>query len=369
MSSIRQGFKTLASTESGMYLQHLTFCIDLSLRCGGKPLALIKEDGSYIGCLISVQNATIMKNNRILSPTSAADIPGLLQTLSQHEIGMRELIEKLNDVPAEKREKFLEHMKITESHLSMPRQIHNLLRRWKFSSEEQSSLLTSLKKLSFTNEYWSPRDLTNIERVASAISNDRFLDETVPMPYNTSVVFTNDIYLSSLGAFGKRAPALSHKAGELAIIPHSSKKTTILDVKLPSGRKIPKIGIYMESLQEAAALWKEMKVGGVMKFSVKKNDLIGAFWSFPKGSPSATMLSQLVTTHFGKSVKEKERAKKDSKKRKDRDEHEEEGRKKRKVRSTTEMDNLLTMLGLEAPDQGDASADEEDSDAEPMEED
>lgn len=332
----------------------MTFCLDLALQSGSRPLVLMKEDGSYLGCLLSTPIAQFQKNNRVITGIPKADMPKALQSLSQHETGIDELCAQLNQIPAERRG-WLKNVTITKHHLSTPRQVHNLVRRFTFSNAERAEILQSLKKLSFVNEYWSPRDLINIERVAAAISHDRYLDDTIPMPYNVDYIFSNDICISSLGAFGRKAPTPSCKNGEIIVIPHSSKVKELFQLKLPSGRTVKKVGLYMESLTDAANTWREMKTNGTMRVLQKKGDLVGAHWSFIKESPSANQLAQIVTTHFGKTPKEKKEIKASAEKRKrtDKDDAVRSAKKSRANRST-EMDSLLYGLGLSRPDDGDA---------------
>nr|WOK58264.1 MAG: hypothetical protein [Armillaria species ambi-like virus 7] len=365
MASLRQGWKTLASTEAGLCLQHMTFCLDLALRLGARPLMLVKENGSYIGCALSTPTGVLQKNNQRIVAGSAELMPKSLGTLSQHETGILELIKALNDVPPERRD-WLKNVTITRYHLETPRQIHNLVRRFRLTNAEQSYMLASLKKLSFTNEYWSLRDLSNIERVAQAIAKERYLDDTVPMPYDTSYIFTNDICMSSLGAFGKQAPApynMNH--GEVIIIPHIAKGKSFFELaKRPDGKTVRALGLFVLSLTEAANSWREMKTKGTMKIDQKKGEILGAFWNFPKDSPSGAQLSQILMTHFGKTPKERKAEKESTLKRKRKDEEKEVKVQKKARGHRGEMFDLLAGLGLDHPDQGGAS-DEEFEEADP----
>lgn len=303
---------------------------------------------------------------------SAELMPKSLGSLSQHEKGISELIIALNKIPAERRD-WLKNVNITRYHLETPRQIHNLVRRFRILAEEQSSMLISLRKLSFSNEYWSLRDLSNIERAAQAISNDRYLDDTVPMPIDASYIFTNDICMSTLGAFGKQAPApynMNH--GEVIIVPHITKNKSFFELaKLPNGKSVKALGLFVLSLTEAANSWREMKTKGTMKIDQKKGEILGAFWNFPKESPSGAQLSQILMTHFGKTPKERKANKESVLKRKRKDEEKEVKVQKKARGHRGEMFDLLVGLGLDKPDQGHADSEdfEEDEPAEPMAED
>lgn len=372
MASIRQGWKTLASTGAGMSLQHMVFCLDLALRMGARPILLCKEDGSYIGSALSTPVGVLLKNNQRITAGSAESMPETIASLSQHDIGIAELIAALNLIPADRRD-WIKNVTITRYHLETPRQIHNLLRRFRLSNSEQSEMLVSLRKLSFVNDYWSLRDLTNIERVASAIANNRYFDDTVPMVFNANYVFTNNIVLSSLGAFGKNAPSPFRKnRGEVIVIPHMSKSGKFFDkVKRPSGKTVKSLGLYVESLSEAGTAWMQMMNEGTMNVDQKKGELVGAFWNFPKDSPSATQLAEILMTHFGKTPSEKKAIRDKGNKRKRGDEEKEVKRVKKSRGERSEMHSLMDGLGLLLPDQGDASEEEfeEDEPAQSMDQD
>lgn len=370
MASIRVGWKSLASTETGLALTHLAYCLDMALKTGARPLIIRKDSGAYGGFVLVGDNLQIIKNNVLHRSSEPNTVCQILQSLSQHEIGLRELVDRLNSLDDNIR---VAHRGVvfTRNHFDTPRHLHNIIRQMKFNLEQKKELMITIKKLDYPAVYWPLNDLKNMARVAEKISNSEYFDDSVPCPYKTELIFSNDATVSALLAYGLKAPSLSSKTGETFVIPNvSTGDQSLLRAKIRKGKTLPKLGIFVDSIEIAVSRWRVMKNNGTITLNFKKKDLPDAKWSYPCDSTSASQLAELLTSRFGRSAREKKAKNastntKGGSKRKADDEG--TSSRKKKARLADEFSALADMLGIfpEGYAPMDMDDEDDDEDAEP----
>jgi len=126
--------------------------------------------------------------------------------------------------------------------------------------------------LHFDQTLWSPtHDQTIVKATQTIVSGD-FLDDEHPIAWKSEAMFTKDSTLSTLAAFGLKAPSLCGDGHNYStLIPKSGKYLVDKD-KPHHFRGVP---IFVKSLQQAFNDWESVKQSSSVMFKAASPDKEG----------------------------------------------------------------------------------------------
>lgn len=297
MYNLLQGWKSLATTDAGIALSHIIFGLSLALQTGALPAIVHNASGDYQGFVLIGMNFRIRKGPKIMKPVDKEDFDTALFNLDTHGAALRSIVTIINgyvETPKKNDNDIDEYYSIHANMITLPRQLHNILRRIKLKPVDTKEISHALKRLSFNQQYWNPKDVGSIEKLIKKISSGLFPDSDWPIPYKTQVMFTSNRYHSALSVFGTKAPSLSLTAGTSVALFQSKTGSTL--TKKEGGRPVlPVVPIFILPLDEASAAWKQVFDNHNLYVRYKRNreGIEGA----AKGlSPEAPNAQSLFTT-------------------------------------------------------------------------
>lgn len=250
-----QGWKSVSSTSSGMALSHIIFGLDLALQTGTCPAIIHSPDGDYQGFVLFGTLYQIIKGSSAIVPLEEAELKIELRNLDTHGAALRAIIEIINGYKEDPRDEDSDYYTWSAAVISLPRQLHNIIRRISLKPADQKEILKHLKCLSFRQEYWNPKNSKHVERAIMKLGSQDYPDSSWPIPYKTQVMFSSNRFQSILSVFGSQVPTLSLTSGSAVPLVKTRAKST-LTMKEGGRPVLPEMPIYIRPLDEASTAWK-----------------------------------------------------------------------------------------------------------------
>jgi hypothetical protein len=217
--TLRSGWSTFASTETGLQLQHVVFFIRLSISTGMKPY-LFMQNNMYQGMILRTRHVSIFCKGIENKPLSKKEFVKEVSKYNSHDVALAEVCRIIGEIPSLEEEVFIRPSTNT---LTSARSIHNILRLLKVSPAEHSDLKDQFKLLSFGEKPLDPRNPVDLMKVFKAASQGDFLSKDVYISIQDEAMFTKDVIVSSFGAFGASAPSFFDPLGTpLPIVQNNS---------------------------------------------------------------------------------------------------------------------------------------------------
>jgi len=264
-----QGWKSVASTASGMALSHVILCLDLALQSGACPALIQSPDKVYQGFVLVGAAFAIQKGPRVYLPEDKAELRKQLADVDTHGAAMRKIVDIINTYK-EGTGDDAEPYDFRPSVITLPRQLHNIMRKISFKPEDTKEIRKNLKLLSFEQQYWNPKDTLHVERAIKKMSSEDFPDSSWPISYKTQVMFSTNRFQSILSSFGSLAPSLSLTSGSAVPLFKTKGKSTL--TKTEGGRLIlPEIPIFTRPVEECAIAWKKVFSDHQLYVKYKRN--------------------------------------------------------------------------------------------------
>lgn len=295
--NVRGGWKTLAHTHVGMELSHMLYVINLGFACGGKPLAYIKEDGSYLGMVLLGGGLMVTKEGKTHLQSDFEDLQKELKEYNSHDdalINIRKILMEIPDAPK-------------EMSVRTPRAIHNIIRVLTIPNETANALRKQFQRTNFRVDFLEGKRLEHLTLAIRTIQSNDFLPDTAPMSINSPFMFTNSIIESTLSAFGPIAPSFMERTGAAIMIPAVSGES-LVKIKQANGRPVLPRGIpvYVKPLQEACTDWKNMKNQHYIKVRTNtQGNYVNSTKAFT--GTEGDKLSQRLAEAFGTTTSEREK--------------------------------------------------------------
>jgi hypothetical protein len=205
---LRSGWTTLATTQTGLQLQHAFFLVKLSYATGMKPY-LFMQNKIYQGVYLRTKNVNIFTRKGVLEPLSRLSVIEELKEFNSHDEALTELSRYLSDLTLEGGESIV----VDSTLLTSPRAIHNLLRGFKLTNDERQDIRKFFKRLSFPNTLYEPRSPVDLIKVFRKASAAEFFEDEVPMRISDEAMFTKDPISSCFASFGAVAPSFYDSLG------------------------------------------------------------------------------------------------------------------------------------------------------------
>lgn len=324
-TTLMKGFSSLASTSAGIQLSHLAVAVERGIILNAVTRVFITSGSIYSGAVIETDEPMYKGNAKHIALT-AQEIRDELANFDGHDAALASVCSILSaklTISSEKKEL------IVPNELTSPRQLHDLCRDRSFDADGIKELSGFVAKLSFTQTFWNCTDVSAIQRLITAIGKREFLPSDCPFPYKSPILFTKDIYNSTLAAFGDRVPTISSRGETLVSIPDKSETMFMRN----NTARLPGVPIYEGRLNVAADNWREVfKLGAISMACNEKGKILNiknVKAIANKDTDSGIALIRTLCTYC--SVKGQERIEK-RKKRDDADDEEEERiRKKREA--------------------------------------
>lgn len=326
-TTLIKGFASLAATAAGIQLSHLAIVIEKAIILRSAVRVFMTGGGIYSGAIIET-SSNIFKGNLLIKPLSGESLKEELDNFDTHDAALASVCATLSAMrlsSSTEKEPVKETVKPAE--ITTPRQLHDLCRERTFSPEQIKEMTSDIIKLSFTQNYWSATDVSSIKRAIISISDRNFLPMDAPMPYKTGVLFTKDIYTSTLAAFGDRVPTLSAR-GETAFV-LSDKSESMFS--RPATARLPGFPLYEARLAQATETWREMFKTGTLHMACNEKGKVLNIKNVKaivsKDTDGGVDLSRTLAQHVALKAQDKKGIKRA---REEKDEEEEERIKKKR---------------------------------------
>jgi hypothetical protein len=255
-----------------MVLSHIIFGLDLALQTGAMPCVVRSKDGEYQGFTLVGGAMAVHKGSRFIPLSSDEELKQELLNLDTHSAALRDIANIINTYieSGSTEDGDEEYFDIRPSLITLPRQLHNIMRGIKFKPEDSKTILQCLKKLTFRQEYWNPKDTLHIERAINQMSKVDFPNSSWPIPYRTQVMFSSNRFQSILSAFGSQVPTLSLTSGTSVPLFKTRNKST-LTAKEGGKAILPEVPIFIRPLDESATAWKQVFDNQYLYVRYKRN--------------------------------------------------------------------------------------------------
>jgi len=298
-TTLTKGFASLASTSVGIQLSHLAYVVERAIILKGQTRVFLTGGSIYSGVVLESEGPLFKGNARIEAKTGE-EIKEELAGFDAHDAALAAVCATLSSMAIKTADSGLLDKKETvlPAEITSPRQLHNLCRERNFDTAAIKEFTPLVNKLSFTQTYWNSTDVSCIQRAILAISNRDFLPADCPMPYKTSgILFTKDIYTSTLSAFGDRVPTLSSRGETVLIL--SNKSETMFT--RPQAARLPGFPLYETRLSAATETWRDMFKGGVLHMACNEKgktlNIKGVKAVISKDTDSGISLSRTLAQH------------------------------------------------------------------------
>jgi len=264
-SVLMSGWVSLHNTPAGRAMSHIIFCIEQSLegQFAVKPVLLNSE---YTGCVFVGRNVGFQNGPKFVIPINKVKLAEEIQSFMSHE---STLVEIAGILTAIKRDSNGMKIDVPAAQIQSPRHLHELLRDRSIDGPTASKLRTLTLKLKFRDTLYDPLNPSYIALAVKAITKKEFLPVTAPFAYRTDALFTKDPILSTLAAFGIRAPSLIGQGNKVVL------RITPKMYETVKGGNLVGIPIFFKPLQEAFEDWVRVLADGVVRFSEKGKDKMG----------------------------------------------------------------------------------------------
>jgi len=247
-----RAWKTLSATEAGIALSHMIFGLELAIQTGCLPSIVHSESDEYLGFVLIGLNL-VQSGANVVKALKEDELRHELLSLDTHALALRTIVGVINTY----KESDDEYYNITEKLITLPRQLHNILRPIKLSPADTTTISNNLKKLCFRQSYWVGSDPTVVEKTIRMLGSDEFPPSHWPINFKSQVMFTSNRFQSILSVFGSQVPCLSRLNGTCVPLFETAKENTL--TKKEGGRQIlPELPIYVLPLIEAAQAWKQV---------------------------------------------------------------------------------------------------------------
>lgn len=352
ISTINNGWKSLATSEAGVVLSHIIFCFDLAIQTGTKPL-LYLNGGSYAGVVLSGKHVALLKGSTIYrAPKSRKTLAAAIQNFDLHDTALRNICDILSILPEEgEQEPFV----VDIDDVTSGRSLHNYLRRRVLTTEQTKEIRDAVKDLRFPSDNtWSATDTIRIRVAAEHILKGNFLEDDAPMDYRTEGLFTKDHILSTLAAFGTKVPSLCGDGSQTSIVISRGATYTERMFKTPI-RGIP---IFARPLQQGYEDWRYITRHHTIHFNLGKTTKKDRFLRIPGAghfidldNPEAKELQKLLSQYASESAAKAKDREVQKRSREDDEEHhaERDTKKSKKVRvEVSAVANLFRNVKVDA---------------------
>jgi len=302
--TIHDGWRSLATTDAGMAISHLVFCLDLALATGDIP-KVVMSGSSYDG-IVLLGSTTYVKGKVLHVPSSVVDLRSQVMGFSSHDVALGSLCTLISSV---KTGNGLAEQVATAA-ITTPRQIHNLLRDRTFDNDQQGSIAKLLLKLNFNQTFWDPKDPRRMSQAVLSIGGGTFLPDEAPIMYTNAVMMTKDIITSTLLAFGSRAPTFSSKGEFDLVIPKDP--SAFFTGKASA---LPGLPVFIMHIQQACESWKTWTRSGLFLFETatgKKKGVLNlrsVTQVLNKDAETTRQLCRDLSSQFSHKAQEKKAAK------------------------------------------------------------
>lgn len=294
LSALKRGWRSLCYTQQGMELSHLIQAMEIAFSMNARPIMLQSSHGRYAGTVI-ISRSDILKGSLPIESETAAQLQENIRGYDSHDRGLSEIAQILNNLKDD------DDPEITPQHLSSPRRINRQFRRFSIDQECRKRLQEALARLDFPQKFYEVKDKGRLSVLVDQILNDTEPSIDAPLPYKSDVIFTSNLTLLALGAYGTTAPTFSLVTADRTIPLQKSQKGK--DGKLVNNSlkdaNISHLPVFDLPLQQAAAAWDNLKKNAIIKINVAAGKPSGARLQIPR----ATQEGQAFQIQLGRFVK------------------------------------------------------------------
>jgi len=277
---LRDGFKQLAYTRSGMVLSHAYKGVELSLQSRAK-FVVLHERGSYLGFLLQGDTAVI-DCGRVHLAMNSKELQKEVDSISQHENAIAEIKVLLERVIDEEGDHVIQ---FDDMDFESSRRLHFLLsEKVPWDNEDLVNSRTNLKekvldqveRLRFGEGYMEINE-ENILSLVSMLASGRYPSKSSGIPFYLSraTALSKNSIIRALAAFGPLAPSICVGSMKKTVA-RPSAKDPLLE-KDSSGRTplLPYIPIYSRPIISAAGEWRRLANTATMGFMTPKKGQTG----------------------------------------------------------------------------------------------
>lgn len=264
---LTKGWSSAANTITGRQVSHMVFVIHLAFT-GGFRVFPQYASGEYIGTVI-IGCSSIVQYGSSISAKPLLELSAEIRTMFSHESALRDIVEILDGLATRISGPL---RPISVDAISTPRALHYVCADRIVTPAAQASIHNLVSKLRFHQTFYKPLDTDHLIPVLEAFTSKQRVDINVPFDILGGNLFTENIYLSTLSAYGKLAPSP---------LPNSTGANSSITVRegFQRGTSQGTLGgvpIFVRPVQEAAEAWKGLRKTGTLHFVVKGKDSSGA---------------------------------------------------------------------------------------------
>jgi len=242
------GQKSWAESTEGLELQHIFFGIKLALETQSR-VYFVHTHGRYNGFVMLGEGFSVIAQEKEYGPVSADQVRVELQSISLHDIALKEICELLSNATLGNSRK---RRAVTTSSISGYRQLYQEANARKIDGEEKETILRLTNDLSFPERFWKVSPATIDTLLDVYVNNDGVHPNEAPMYIGSGLLFeTSQAYLA-LSVFGPTAPSFFTIGGEKKDIPDLSRPDPLSAIDPETKRQVlPFIPYTMKSMRTA----------------------------------------------------------------------------------------------------------------------
>jgi hypothetical protein len=242
-------------TKSGVALSHILFCIQTALESQAR-LFVILHGSNYLGCAILGFKFSIDCDGVLMSADTATVVRKLATDLDDHDKAVSRISVILKGLAIEGESDI--NMDI-EVDVSTPRKLYREISiREKPNDEKKEELIGHVRKLAYSQKYWSISGDT-VARAISMMISDTAVAEDLPMYLDPACIIDDQSrFFEVLSVFGPQAPSMIDSAGREVSIPRGNDAPDPASEVPQGGASIlmPKLFISPKKLNLAANDWR-----------------------------------------------------------------------------------------------------------------
>lgn len=219
-SLYRRGWHTLASTDVGMSVQHMGYCIKLAIdaRCG---IYCVVEEGEYLGSIFYSfdNNFRFTIKGRVLKAIAGEPFQQALSQFGGHRVALKAVCEYLSGLDMLDADDDGEKTKvISPGSIRFARQLYRQVQRRRITQDDKEKLKPLIERLQFGHGYL-PTTPENLAWMVEVAASEADYDIDTPMWIQGGALYTADPYRYAVSAFGNSAPSFLMTNGVQVKIP------------------------------------------------------------------------------------------------------------------------------------------------------
>jgi hypothetical protein len=206
LSNIFSQWNFIGVTEPGKQMVHLAFCLNIALQCEAVCFPLFSNSNGvhvYEGCLVLGYKFKVMVCGAIYTPIPFNLLIEKVRESDTHTTSILQILEIVGDKGAK------------EADVSTMRALSKTLRTLALTEEQRKSISGTAKHLTYNTPYWRPSQENLLNCIQHIVDGKDFTDNT-PMHY--LAIFSDDISIRCLSAFGPTAPSLNIPQGQVITV-------------------------------------------------------------------------------------------------------------------------------------------------------